>query len=127
MVRPTGGADLQGPSSCGNLPRRHVDPEFVAGLREHGMPAPARSLQDPHLEFPEFLLTGGWDRETISDGYAYRFVAQEEDADGRAWQQYYECHEDGSRLLFTQAGDREQTITRDSEGHVRCTFRYATK
>ena len=117
----SGQADpLRGPAA-----RSSVEPKMLAALKEHGMGSPLRGVNDPRTRFPELLITGGWERESVDDGYAYRFVADEQGP--HTWEQYLEHHDDGSCLLLTRAGDREQVITRDPGGHISTTFRSSSR
>lgn len=103
-------------AECSSVARWSVEPGLVTSLRERGLSSPLRSLADPRTGFPELLLMGGWDREPVDEGFAYRFVAQE-DGTG-TWEQYFEQHDDGSCLLRTRAGIREQELARDAAGFM---------
>jgi len=95
-----------------------VQDDLLVALRQHGMHCPIRGLSDPHLQYPELLMIGGWERTDVAGGVGYRMVADENPATKDTWEQYYEVHDDGSDMLVTRAGHKVQTLTESSDGRI---------
>ncbi|MHB2018106.1 MAG: hypothetical protein ACYCW6_14235 [Candidatus Xenobia bacterium] len=100
---------------CSNEGR--LPDEYIAQLRQHGMTFPMRGISDPRLSYPELLITDGWERFDVPDGYGYKYTT-DETPDGQMWQQTFVAHEDGDRSLTTQCGQSQITISRDGNGQI---------
>ena len=94
-----------------------VPADMQADLRQHGMDCPIRGLDDPRLQYPDLLITSGWTRDTVNDGWAYTFTASQNTATGDSWQQTYQSQPTGD-VLVTRDGHRVQTLSRSADGKV---------
>lgn len=103
-------------------PERVLD-DIACSLRDHGQVHPVRSISDPRLRHPDLLLVGGWERETLPDGFSYHLVVDARPETGERWEQHYAQTVDQVTLV-SRAGHKVQTIVASPDGRVRSTVTF---